>query len=124
MKKFLVLFLVFVLLVPVFALADDSDYVGCWAHYDLQTDGTPVMSMLYLAENNTCYYIIQSFHTDEAGLGRTYVGTWKLNADGTIYAKTGNNTSTTLKVTGSSDSLAVNPETMDVFVNITPFKLY
>ena len=120
MKKLISLLLIVALLIPVCALASESDIVGCWACYQVLTDGAPCMSMLVLAENHTCYYLIQSYHTDEPGLGRAYVGTWELKSDGTLYAKTGNNSDVTLKFSDSL-SLAVDLDTMDVYVNITPF---
>lgn len=120
MKKLIAVLLALILLVPVLALADDSDVVGCWASYGVQNNGAPVFNMLYLAENHTCYYIVQSFDVSEAGIGRTYVGTWEIMDDGTLYAKTGNNTDTRLKL-NESHQLAVNMKTMDVYVNITPF---
>ena len=123
MKKLIAVSLILVLLLPVCAFASESDYIGCWAHYDLQTSGAPSMSMLYIAENHTCYFVIQSFKPDEAWIGRTYVGTWEILDDGTLYAKAGNNTDTKLTIYGSG-GLAVNKETYDVFVNITPFTLY
>ena len=123
MKKLITVILILVVLVPACAFAvDESDVVGCWAHYDVQNNGAPSMSMLYLSEDHSCYFIIQSFKPDEAWIGRTYVGTWKLLDDGSVYAKTGNNTDTKLTLYGSG-GLAVNKETFDVFVNITPFTL-
>ena len=120
MKKFLSVFLDLVLLLPVSAFAvSDSDVVGCWAHYSVGTDGSPSMAMLYLAEDHVCYFIIQSFRHDEAGIGRTYVGNWKIQDNGSIYAKTGNNTDTELIL--YNESLALTRDTRDVYVNITPF---
>ena len=122
MKRLLSVLLVLALLIPLSAFAvSDSDVVGCWANYSVSKDGTPTMTMLYLAEDYTCYYIIQDFHHDEAGLGRVYVGTWNIQSDGTIYAKTGNNTETVLTL--YSEYVALNKKTMDVFVNITSFTL-
>ena len=121
MKKLITIILILALILPAAALADDSAVVGCWAHYELQTDGTPVMSMLYLAEDHTCYFVIQAFHHDEPGIGRTHIGTWEYRSDGTVYAKTGNSTSTELSF--YSESLAINKKTLDVYVNITPFSL-
>lgn len=121
MKRFACLLLV-LLLLPLVSLADESKYVGCWASYDHLTTGAPAMSMLYLAEDHTCYFVIQSFHIDEPGLGRAYVGTWEVLSDGSIRAKTGDNTDTELRFY-DSDSYAVEPLTFRVFVNITPFTL-
>ena len=121
MKKALTVFLILAVLLPFAVLADESDVVGCWAHYELQTDGTPLMSMLYLAEDHTCYFIIQSFNHDGAGLGRAYVGAWSMNSDGSVYAKTGNNSQTDLRFV--SENIAVEKSTMEVYVSITPFTL-
>lgn len=118
MKKLFCLLLVLICL-PVIAFSDESDVVGCWAHYEMLTDGAPAMSMLYLAEDHTCYFVTQMFHPDKAGVGRKYVGTWSLQSDGSIYAKTGNNTDMTLTI--FNESLAFDKSTMTVFVNITPF---
>ena len=121
MKKLIALFLVFALLVPFSALADESSWVGCWAQYSVGTDGTPTMTMIYLADDHTCYFVIQAFHHDEPGLGRSHVGTWELQPDGSVLAQTGNNTKTELTL--YNDSIALNMKTMDVYVNITPFTL-
>ena len=122
MKKLITVILILVVLVPACAFAvDESDVVGCWAHYEVLETGSPSMSMLYLSEDHTCYFLIQAFRSDEAGIGRTFVGNWKIESDGTLYAKTGNNTDTRLKF--SSSNIAVNVETMEVYVNITPFTL-
>ena len=122
MKRFFVVLLVLALLIPFTAFAlTESDVVGCWAHYLTAADGSPTMAMLYLAEDHTCYYVIQSFRHDEAGLGRTHVGTWNLQSDGTVYAQTGNNSSTEL--TFYSQSIAYTKKTMDIYINITPYTM-
>ena len=121
MKKLLSVVLILAILLPFAAFADDSAVVGCWAHYEMQTDGTPSMAMLYLAEDHTCYFLIQAFHHDEAGLGRTHVGTWKIQSDGSIYAKTGNNTD--MELTLYNENFAIKKDTLDIYVNITPFSL-
>lgn len=120
MKKVISVLLVLVLLIPAFAFASESDIVGCWASYTVLNDGAPSMSMLYLSADHTCFYLVQMFHPEREGLGRTYIGTWKLNGDGTLYVKTGNNTDMTLRFSDSGN-LAVNMETMEVYANITPF---
>ena len=123
MKKLIAVVLILVVLIPACAFAiDESDVVGCWAHYDVLETGEPCMSMMYLSEDNTCYYLIQLFHVDEAGLGRTYVGNWELIDDDSLYAKIGNNSDVNLRFT--SDGIAIDVETYDVYVNITPFTLY
>ena len=108
------------LLLPACAFAAESDIVGCWASYSVLNDGAPSMSMMYLSADHTCYFLVQMFHPEKEGLGRTYIGTWKLNSDGTLFVKSGNNTSMTLRFSDSGN-LAVNMETMEVFANITPF---
>ena len=120
MKKLLALILVLALLLPAATFAAESDIVGCWASYSVLNDGAPSMCMMYLSADHTCYFLVQMFHPDKEGLGRTYIGTWKLNSDGTLFVKSGNNTSMTLRFSDSGN-LAVNMETMEVFANITPF---
>lgn len=120
MKKLLAIILIVALLLPVAALADDSDVVGCWAHYELLTTGCPSMEMIYLAEDHTCYFIIQSFRHDEAGLGRTYVGTWEMQSDGTVLAKTGDNSSIVLYFSPEYQ-VAMNTKTLSVFINLSVF---
>ena len=122
MKKLITIILALALILPVAAQASESDVVGCWAHYDVQLNGAPAMQMLYLAENHTCFFIIQSFKEDEAWIGRTFVGTWEMQGDDVVYAKTGNNSDTTLKL-NTNNTLAVEKDTLHVFVNITPFTL-
>ena len=117
MKKLIAVFLVLVLL-PVLALADDA--VGCWTHYELLTDGCPYMEMLYLSPDHTCFFLVQAFHADEPGLGRAYIGTWKLNADGTVTAKVGDNTSMTLFFSESYVG-ALDVKTGRMYVNIAKF---
>ena len=121
MKKIAALILAAALLFSACAFADDADVVGCWACYEMLTDGAPAMSMLYLSDDHTCYYLIQSFHPDEPGLGRAYVGTWEIQNDGSIYAKTGNNTETILQL--YSSNIAIEKSSLNVFVNITQFTL-
>ena len=121
MKKLFVLILSLVLLLPVLAAADDSSVVGCWASYQLLTDGAPCLTMLYLAEDHTCYYLTQMYHPDREGIGRTYIGSWEIQADGSIFVKTGNNSSVTLSFY-NSENFALS-DTMEVFVNITAFTL-
>ena len=118
MKKLLAVVLILALLLPVAALADDSDVVGCWAHYELLTTGCPAMEMIYLAEDHTCYFLIQSFDHDAAGLGRTHVGTWEMQSDGTVLAKTGNNSSTVLYFSPGYQ-VAMNTKTLGVFINLS-----
>ena len=118
MKKLFALILALALLLSSAALADGV--VGCWAHYELLTTGCPSMEMIYLAEDHTCYFIIQSFDHDAAGLGRTFVGTWEMQADGTVLAKTGNNASTVLYFSPEYQ-VAMNTKTFGIFINLSTF---
>ena len=120
MKRLLALILILALL-PVVALADESDVIGCWVHYELLKTGAPSVTFLFLAEGGVCYYLIQHFNVDEPGLGRTFVGTWEMQKDGSVLAKTGNNAETKLKFY-EGYNVAVT-DFLDVFVNITPFTL-
>ena len=120
MKKLITLILVLALLIPVAALAGESDVVGCWAHYELNTEGAPIMIVLYLSADHTCYYLAQGFHPDSEGLGRTYIGTWAMKPGGTVYAKTGNNTSMTLTFSKTFVG-AMDLETSMLFVNLTKY---
>ena len=121
MKKLLAVFLILALLLPVAAFADDSDVVGCWASYQLLTTGCPCMTMLYLADDYTCYYFTQMYEHDEVGLGRTFIGSWEMQRDGSVFVKIGNYATLTLELYGSNN-FAVS-DTLDVYVNITEFTL-
>lgn len=117
MKRLFCLFLLLILL-PVAAFADDS-FIGCYASYSLLKDGTPDMEMICFAEDGACFFLTQSFHADEPGLGRSYVGTWTVE-DGELTAKTGNNTS--LRFRFSDDfSAAVEMKNMVMYIHISPF---
>ena len=111
------------MLLPAAALADDVDVVGCWAQYSVLTTGAPSMSMFYLTEDHICYFLTQMFDPDEAGFGRTYVGSWEFLSDGTLFVKIGNSAKLNLKLS-SSGGFAVDSDTMNVYVNITPFNLF
>ena len=97
MKKLITVILILSLLLPAAAMTEELGIVGCWSHYELQTTGAPEIKTLYLAEDYTCYFIIQAFKPDGPGLGRSYVGTWELLDDGSVYAKTGKNTDMILR---------------------------
>lgn len=120
MKKLFAVLLILAML-PVVALADESDVVGCWVHYAVLTTGGVGFEFLFLDESGTCYYMVQNFRTDEVGLGRTYIGTWEMQDDGTVVAKTGNYAEVKLKFSDGY-TLAVS-DLLTVFVNITPFTL-
>jgi len=115
MKKLLALILILALLLPAAALAAEKDVVGCWASYELQKDGAPAMIMIYLAENHTCFFLAQSFNPDDEGFGRAFVGTWQMNDDGSVTAKTGNNTETAM-LFDDSYSVAYDPRTNHYFI--------
>ena len=117
MKKLLALIIVLAML-PVAVLADESAVVGCWAHYELMKSGAPEMTVLYLAADHTCYYLVQTYSLTEADFGRTYVGTWVINDDGDIDAKIGNNARMTLTLS-KSGAAAICKSTGEIFVNLT-----
>jgi len=119
MKKLIAVLLIIALFLPAIALAEGS-VVGCWAHYELLKTGAPSMEMLYLAEDHTCYFIIQSFHEDSAWIGRTYVGTWTLQDNGTVLAKTGENTETILYFSPEYQ-VAMNTKTFGIYINLSVF---
>ena len=98
MKKLIAIILIIALAVPALAMAESPlSIIGCWAHYELQTSGAPQMTMLYLAEDHTCYYMIRSFQPGEEGNGRVYAGTWEMDENCTVTAKTGENSTTVLR---------------------------
>ena len=115
MKKLFTLILILCLLLPVFALGEDPeiDYTTGYAHLDLLNDGAPMMSMIYFSSDGTCYYLTQMFHTDEPGLGRSFVGTWEYTGDGNIFARIGNKSTVTLR-----------PVAMGCFVDSATLDLY
>ena len=118
MKRLITIILILALLLPALAMADGP--VGCWAEYELLTTGAPSMTMLYLAEDGNCDYIIQAFDKDAPGLGRQFVGTWGQLDDGTVEAKTGNNNRTNLRF-DDNYTVAMNMKTGDIFVNLSYF---
>lgn len=115
MKKLITVFLILALILPAAAIADDSDIIGVWVSTEILEEGSPQMSYLYLAEDHTCYFVIQMFHKNEPGIGRQYVGKWETLSSGDIYAKTGNNTSTTMRVSGN---YAMNRETGTIYTHV------
>ena len=118
MKKLLAMILILALLVPALALADESDVIGCWVHYELLTTGAPSVTFLYLAEGGVCYYLIQTYKPDDVGMGRTFVGTWEFDKEDTVTAKTGNNAKTTLYFSPDG-SVAMDTRTMQIYVNLS-----
>lgn len=121
MKKLITIILILAMLLPAAALADESDVIGCWVHYSLLTNGAPGVEFLYLSEDHTSYYLIQTYKPTEAWNGRTHVGTWEMNEDGTVTAQAGNVATITLKF--SDDYTLAVSDLISVFVNITPFTL-
>lgn len=116
MKKLFSLILALALLLPSAVLADGP--VGCWASYEMTDSGTPNMQMLFLAEDHTCFYLVQTYHDDEPGIGRQLVGTWEMQPDGMVIAKTGNNTKT--RLTFSDDyAVALNWEYGAYMINLS-----
>ena len=118
MKKLITVTLILALLLPGLALA--AGVSGCWVSYELLNTGAPCVSFLYLADNGTCFYLVQLFNQDDAGFGRTFVGTWEQQPDGSVIAKTGNNTDTRLRF--QSEGIAIDSD-LSVWVNITQFTL-
>lgn len=111
MKKLITVILILTLLLPVISLAETT---GAWLSMDILETGAPTMTWLYLADGGTCYFVIQAFHPDEPGLGRQFVGTWHETSGG-VWAKTGNNTDTTLKIYGD---YAMDTETGNIFLYV------
>lgn len=119
MKKVVTMLLVIVLLLPAAALAiTDQEVVGCYVYYELLTTGCPSMTMFYLGPDHVCYYLIQQYRHDEPSLGRAYVGTWEMQSDGSVYAKTGNKTSMNLIIPEGA-SIAYNKDLNQYFINIS-----
>ena len=119
MKKLIAVFLIFALL-PIVAVAEDSDVIGCWSTYLIITTGTPLLTMLYIAEDHTCYFTAQYFYSDSPAIGRAYVGTWEIRDEDYLVAKTGDDTETVLYLSPSRDS-AIETSTGRLFVNISEF---
>ena len=117
MKKFLALLFALVLIVSAAFCEsmpfDEYCYFYGYGHIEVLKSGAPYMSIIYLSEDHTCYYLTQMFNTDEPRLGRAYVGTWETLDDGNIFAKIGDNTSRTLKP--SALGSLVDVETLEVF---------
>lgn len=122
MKKLLAIILILALLLPAAVLAEVNP-VGCWVKYEILKTGAPAMVMLYLADDHTCYYMAQSFHKDSEGLGRVHVGTWEYKPDGIVYAKTGENTETQLKI-ADNNAVALDVKTFKYFLNISIYGIF
>ena len=115
MKKLVILILALSLLLPAVAFAADkevSEFYG-YCHLEVAKDGTPFMSVIFFAPDQTCYFVTQMFRHDEPGLGRSYVGFWGYTSDGGVFAKVGDNV--TLNFTISSFGDIVDKNTLDVY---------
>ena len=120
MKKLITIILILALILPAAALADEKNVVGCWGTYETLSTGAPAMTMLYLAEDHTCYFLTQMFGPDEPAIGRQYVGTWEMKSDGNVYIKTGNNTDMTL-VFSNEYVGAMDVDTNQLYVNLSKY---
>ena len=115
MKKLIAVLLILVLFLPSAVLADGPDFTGCWVHTETLTTGCPSVTFLCLTEDHRCFFLIQAFREEEAGLGRTFVGTWDIE-DGYVVAKTGNNTSTRLQF-NEEYTVAFCPDTFSFYIH-------
>ena len=116
MKKLLLFVLIVALLLSFSAaLAEDSYFSGSWVHTEMLETGCPSVTFICLTEDHKCFFLIQSFREDEAGPGRTYVGTWEVE-DGYLVAKTGNNTSTRLQF-NEGYTVAFCPDTFSFYIH-------
>lgn len=118
MKKLIAVIMILAMILPAVVLADGQPFLGSWIHTETTTSGTPQILAVFLAENGRCYFLAQSFHEDEAGIGRTFVGTWELQTDGSVLAKTGNNTDTLLMFSGDY-TVALNLKTYDFYAHVS-----
>lgn len=117
MKKLLSFLLILALLLSSVALSEDlSSICGGWATVEKLTTGSPSMSFFYLAEDYKSYYLIQSFKEEEPGLGRAYVGYWEVMEDGSVFVKTGNNTSLTLSFSDGR-IVAFDVKTFQIYIH-------
>ena len=120
MRKLFAFLLAVCLLLPACSLAEEPDGIyGCWVHTETLTSGCPSLTFICLREDHTCFFLIQAFRDDEAGLGRTFVGTWAIE-DGTVLAKTGNNTTTPL-LFDDNFAVAYNPNTLDLYIHTSKY---
>lgn len=111
----LALVLSLVLLLPSCSLADpEVDFFSGYAHLEVFKDGTPVMYMIYFAEDYTCYFVVQAFTSDGPSIGRAHVGTWEYTSDGDVYAQTGDNTSITFRIIEAVNGL-IDMATMQAY---------
>ena len=116
MKKLILVSLVLVLLLlppSALALEAEIDYYCGYGCIQVAKDGSPYIAVIYFAEDHTCYYMVQLFRHGESGLGRVHVGFWGYNADGTIFAQTGDNTTSTFKITSLGS--IVETSTLEVY---------
>ena len=114
MKRLICVVLILFLLIPAAALAD-ADFSGCWVSTETLATGCPSVTFLCLREDHTCFYLIQSFREEEAGPGRTFIGTWDVQ-DGVVVAKTGNNTTTSL-LFNEEFTVGYDPSTLKFYIH-------
>jgi len=118
MKKLFSVILALVFLFSAAALSESEkelDFYGGYAHMEIWKDNTPVMYVIYFAEDHTCYYLVQSFNNDGPGVGRAHVGTWEYTPDGEVYAKTGDNTDITFHITNIAGQNIIDTKTKQVY---------
>ncbi|MBO7662896.1 MAG: hypothetical protein J6U01_05955 [Clostridia bacterium] len=117
MKKLIALFFALALAVSAASCEsmtiDEFCYYYGYGHIEVTKSGAPAMSIIYLAEDHTCYYLTEMFNKEAPVFGRAYVGTWELMADGSIFAQVGENATRTLKP--SVMNTLVDVETLEVF---------
>lgn len=114
MKKLIAVLLILVLFLPSAVLAD-SPFTGCWVYTTMQTTDCPSVTFLCLREDHKCFFLIQSFREDEAGLGRTHVGTWDIE-DGSVVARIGGNVTITLRF-NDDYSVGCDPHTLHFYIH-------
>ena len=115
MKKLIAVLLILVLFLPSASLADSPFFTGCWVHTTMQTTDCPAVTFLCLREDHKCFFLIQSFREDEAGLGRTHVGTWDIE-DGSVVAQIGGNVTIALRF-NDDYSVAWDPYTLKFYIH-------
>ena len=116
MKKLVAVVLLLAMIAPAAVLAEEiSNYYG-YAHIGVERSGAPVMYVIYLREDYTCYYLAQVFGEDKPLLGRAYVGTWGYTKEGNIHAVTGENTEITF--TQTSFGSLCDLENMEIYEQI------
>lgn len=116
MKKLITIILILAMLLPAVTLAEENkeiDYYGGYAHIEISKDDTPIMYVIYFAEDYKCYFLAQAFDSKRPTIGRAFVGNWGYTSDGEVHAVTGENTEITFHITSFGD--IVDKETMQVY---------